>query len=171
MSKYALEEQLIIEVEAYPILYNLRHPDRKIKANVDKVWTKIAAVINEDQDFVKKKWKNFKDTFRQKCREKLQPSGSQGGRKKEWVFYRRLCFLIPFIEIIGTESNYSHSSASNTPGRPGSDSTVCASQSENLGEQAVEVEEQSQQIDFVISSAQKRRQEQKDREQGVKDRG
>ncbi|KAJ6648032.1 hypothetical protein Bhyg_03257, partial [Pseudolycoriella hygida] len=83
MSKYALEEQLIMEVESHPILYDKRHNDHKSRPKVDRAWAEIASVMNEDEEFVRKKWKNLKDTFRTKFRDmKLQPSGSKGGKKK-----------------------------------------------------------------------------------------
>ncbi|KAJ6648105.1 hypothetical protein Bhyg_03330 [Pseudolycoriella hygida] len=82
-SKYALEEQLIMEVESHRILYDKSNPDHKYKNKIQNVWKEISYVLGEDV------------------------SGGKGGKKKEWILYKKMLFLVPYTEITGNESNYS----------------------------------------------------------------
>ncbi|KAJ6639669.1 hypothetical protein Bhyg_12416 [Pseudolycoriella hygida] len=47
-SKYALEEQLIMEVESHRILYDKSNPDHKYKNKIQNVWKEISYVLGED---------------------------------------------------------------------------------------------------------------------------
>lgn len=61
-----------------------------------------------DVNLCKKRWRSLRDGFIKNHRQiKSCPSGSAGGKKKEWVYYKLLQFLIPHIEFKETAGNYS----------------------------------------------------------------
>lgn len=54
---------------------------------------------------LKKQWKNLKDSFRANC--KANKLTSEGGKsKKEWIFYKRMLFLAPYIFSNDTDQIY-----------------------------------------------------------------
>ncbi|KAJ6638751.1 hypothetical protein Bhyg_11489 [Pseudolycoriella hygida] len=63
------QEQLIMEVESHCILYDKSNPDHKYKNKIQNVWKEISYVLGEDEEFLKKKWRNLRDTFHAKHRE------------------------------------------------------------------------------------------------------
>ena len=46
--RYALEEQLIMEVESHRILYDKTDPNHKFKGRMDDAWKEINFVLEED---------------------------------------------------------------------------------------------------------------------------
>lgn len=57
---------------------------------------------------LKKRWRTLRDAFIKHYRaSKYKKSGDPGGKKKKWIYYDQMLFLIPFIEFKESIGSYS----------------------------------------------------------------
>ncbi|XP_015372800.1 PREDICTED: transcription factor Adf-1-like [Diuraphis noxia] len=93
-----MEEQLIVEVEKRPVLYDKSLGTYKNATYREEIWKEVANELkNDDVNTVKKRWRSLRDTFIKMHKSQKQPSGSGGGKKSKWSYYSQMTFLIPYI--------------------------------------------------------------------------
>ncbi|XP_077560849.1 uncharacterized protein LOC144175682 [Haemaphysalis longicornis] len=125
MSRAVFNECLIAEVERRPRLWNTRLQDYRNAALRDSLWMEVAASLQGLEpgvtpDKVFQRWRNLRDTYRKKRREKKAAgkSGSQSDpqkTKKQWPYFTLLDFLKDTMEERLTASNLSDSEEEDQP--------------------------------------------------------
>ncbi|KAG8270464.1 hypothetical protein J6590_084978 [Homalodisca vitripennis] len=104
-------ERFICEIEGQPPLYDIKskeYSNRDVKA---KCWVKVAEVMFEDwTDFdmktkdekvkeLMKKWKAIRDCFVRDHRSTTAAgTGQAASKKKKYIFYDQLLFLLPHVK-------------------------------------------------------------------------
>jgi len=121
-----MEEQLIAEIERRPVLYDRSVQACKKMSARDEAWREVAEIMKQsgtlpahtpddflprniiynNNDFccftfiteaeVKKRWRTLRDSFMRFHR--LQRTFGPKGKKKMWIYYNEMAFLIPHIE-------------------------------------------------------------------------
>ncbi|XP_058510084.1 transcription factor Adf-1-like [Solea solea] len=90
------QEQLISEVEKYPIFYDPTHPYYTDNVKKEKTWITIATVLGADADLCRNRWRTLRDTY-VRYRKKRLSFASAGGAQKEWRYTDSMSFLNPHI--------------------------------------------------------------------------
>ncbi|XP_014229617.1 uncharacterized protein LOC106654327 [Trichogramma pretiosum] len=94
---------LIEEVEKYPTIWNLKHPDHKKQKVLSSIWSKIATTVGVGKLQARNKWRTLATTFKSEhAKYKINlPSGSAATFEPEdrWNFYDDMSFMIPCIEM------------------------------------------------------------------------
>ena len=112
---------LIDKVSSCEPIYNQYHPDHKNRVVLENLWTSIAASLDSTgslsgnsyvfisirfrwienyiaADRCKTRWASLRTTFGKKRRKKMSlPSGSARIAEEEWVYYKQMSFLDPYI--------------------------------------------------------------------------
>ncbi|XP_072386379.1 uncharacterized protein [Diabrotica undecimpunctata] len=105
-------ESLITAVEKRPILYNKKHRDYNNKEDKEQAWMDVCAEIlpqwydygeaerNSKLFQVQKKWRNLRDSFRKdlNIRREIKPARNSSKVKREYIYYRSMLFLEPYIK-------------------------------------------------------------------------
>ncbi|CAG9773364.1 unnamed protein product [Ceutorhynchus assimilis] len=111
-------EKFLMLVESKECLWKISAKDYSNRDKKTNAWQEICKEMfpdweELDQDEkrekgpeVQKKWKNLKDRFQKEVRrEKAVRSGSAASKKKKYVYYDIMQFLLPQLESRSTESN------------------------------------------------------------------
>ncbi|KAJ6639307.1 hypothetical protein Bhyg_12051 [Pseudolycoriella hygida] len=121
-------------------------PEHKSRNKVNEAWAEISAILAVPLEFAKKRWKNLKDTYRTKLRQiNLTPSGSAGSQKKQWIYFSKMSFLMPYVQVEETKSNYG------------------AENVEHSQDTAGDKENETTDIEFLVPDTKRRREEINDR--------
>ncbi|NP_001280270.1 uncharacterized protein LOC100167442 [Acyrthosiphon pisum] len=91
-----MEEQLIAEIERRPVLYDRSVQACKKMSARDEAWREVAEIMKQSEAEVKKRWRTLRDSFMRFHR--LQRTFGPKGKKKMWIYYNEMAFLIPHIE-------------------------------------------------------------------------
>ncbi|XP_050532665.1 transcription factor Adf-1-like [Daktulosphaira vitifoliae] len=91
-----MEEQLISEIERRPVLYDRSVQACKKMSARDDAWREVAEIMKQTEPEVKKRWRTLRDSFMRFHR--LQRTSGPKGKKKMWIYYHEMAFLIPHIE-------------------------------------------------------------------------
>ncbi|XP_050427840.1 uncharacterized protein LOC126837904 [Adelges cooleyi] len=91
-----MEEQLISEIERRPVLYDRSVQACKKMSARDDAWREVADIMKQTEPEVKKRWRTLRDSFMRFHR--LQRTCGPKGKKKTWMYYHEMAFLIPHIE-------------------------------------------------------------------------
>ncbi|KAG8324091.1 hypothetical protein J6590_100455 [Homalodisca vitripennis] len=119
-SRQRLSVNVMDEVEKRPALYNKQlkeYSDRNIK---EKLWTEVCGKVIENWNDltskekkhkgtdVQKKWKNLKDCFlREIAAQRKTTSGQGATKRRKYIHFDALLFLVPFVKGRETISNIS----------------------------------------------------------------
>ncbi|KAK9745360.1 BESS motif [Popillia japonica] len=120
ISKKSCSERLIVEVEKRPGLYNKKFPEYSDKNIKEKLWKDVCEVIipnwsqfegqqkvQEGKD-IQNKWKNLRDSFRKELNlQKQTKSGDPNKKRRKYLCFEQMLFLIPVLQDRETTSNYS----------------------------------------------------------------
>ncbi|XP_063895317.1 uncharacterized protein LOC126054629 [Helicoverpa armigera] len=110
-------ENLIINIERHPCLWDLNNPDYHNRDVKDLAWEQICKNVFDDWENcldktnkcaeLKKKWANIRDYYRKEVqRNKNIPSGSAAKKAKTYIYSDLLYFLTPMFCKRDSESNY-----------------------------------------------------------------
>ncbi|XP_075214217.1 uncharacterized protein LOC142320402 [Lycorma delicatula] len=104
---YIDSEQIILEIEKYPHLYDTTNEKYKDRNEKQEAWGKVAEAVmgegwkelgaeekNSIRTEIQRRWKCLKDAFLRSLR--LQ--GTPNGPKKKYVFHKQMAFLLPTIQ-------------------------------------------------------------------------
>ncbi|KAJ8343121.1 hypothetical protein SKAU_G00330490 [Synaphobranchus kaupii] len=95
-----MEEQLIVMVQAYPVLFNVFQKEYRDKRLKIEAWRAIASALGIDVGECQKRWKSLRTIYkREKNRESQQKrSGAAGGaERRPWRFMKAMAFLGPYL--------------------------------------------------------------------------
>ncbi|XP_050683977.1 uncharacterized protein LOC126978900 [Leptidea sinapis] len=101
---------VIQEVEKWPVLYVKDCPERMNHHFKNKIWNEIGKALlpeweqySDSEKNVKvtdlmKKWRNLRDTFRRHVEiEKQRINGNETVKRKRYVYFKHMMFLLPHI--------------------------------------------------------------------------
>ncbi|CAG9760668.1 unnamed protein product [Ceutorhynchus assimilis] len=104
-------ERIIVEVEKGPALYNKELKDYSDRNAKEKLWIEVCAnVISRWHELserdVQKKWKNLRDCFaRELAIQKKIKSGEPARKRRKYIYFDALLFLLPHQQPRATSSN------------------------------------------------------------------
>ncbi|XP_063920793.1 transcription factor Adf-1-like [Zophobas morio] len=88
------DSQLIELVREHSGLYNPKHPEYKDLNIRENVWMEIAALLKQPVEDCKNRWKNIRDTYMRRKRNKKPLTGSSRAKKlRKWYLEKHLVFL------------------------------------------------------------------------------
>ncbi|XP_033610344.1 uncharacterized protein LOC117282911 [Cryptotermes secundus] len=89
--------QLIVIVQEYEELYNLRHPDYSNQQRRDNIWEEIGRRMNHLGAICKSKWTRIRDNHRKALNLLNTKSGQAVSKMKPPKFHKELQFLTPYL--------------------------------------------------------------------------
>ncbi|CAH0550372.1 unnamed protein product [Brassicogethes aeneus] len=98
------EEFLIKTIENHPVIYDKSLAAYKNTNAREKAWTEVGKICNlEDIEYIKKRWRTLRDAFIKNYRS--SNIAKNGKKKRKWIFFDQMLFLVPHIEYKDTGSN------------------------------------------------------------------
>ncbi|XP_049789834.1 transcription factor Adf-1-like [Schistocerca nitens] len=85
--------QLVELIRERPCLYNPKYPRYKDVNVRDDVWMEIAGLMRQPVEECKYRWKNIRDTFMRRKRNKLLKGASRTRKSRKWSLETHLEFL------------------------------------------------------------------------------
>ncbi|XP_049834157.1 uncharacterized protein LOC126278222 isoform X1 [Schistocerca gregaria] len=85
--------QLVELIRERPCLYNPKYPQYKDVNVRDDVWMEIAGLMRQPVEECKYRWKNIRDTFMRRKRNKLLKGASRTRKSRKWCLETLLEFL------------------------------------------------------------------------------
>ncbi|CAH1997432.1 unnamed protein product [Acanthoscelides obtectus] len=107
----SFEENLILEVQARPLLWNKQNEHYKNRNKAHEEWEKITRSLGKPREVVKTKWRNLRDTFQKELKKiTVHRSGDPGSPTLtnytgKWVYFNDLWFLKDVMKPRETEGN------------------------------------------------------------------
>ncbi|KAK9872649.1 hypothetical protein WA026_018783 [Henosepilachna vigintioctopunctata] len=89
--------QLIVIVQEYEELYNLRNPQYSNQQRRDSIWEEIGRRMNHPSAACKAKWTRIRDNHRKALNLRKTKSGQAASKMKPPKFHMELQFLTPYI--------------------------------------------------------------------------